>query len=119
MSKKASIEDRVRSLEARERKIKLQLDSDSDELKEKAMRVGKIALIAGVVSILGYWIFNIIFNDDEEVEEKPKKKKKRAKDESGFGSRIATLAMPYLNKFLDGILEDQLADNKEQEERKD
>ena len=70
MSTKKSIEQRVKSLEAREQKLKLQLDSDSDELKERAMRVGKIALITGIVTILGYWIFNIIFQDEEE-EDKP------------------------------------------------
>lgn len=103
MSKKETIEDRVKSLEARERKIKLQIDSDSDEIKDRVMRIGKIALITGVVTILGYWIFNIIFQDDDE--EKPKKKKKKRNSESkGFGERMTALAMPYLNKMLDGLL---------------
>lgn len=103
MSKKETIEDRVKSLEARERKIKLQIDSDSDEIKDRVMRIGKIALITGVVTILGYWIFNIIFQDDDE--EKPKKKKKKRNSESkGFGERMTALAMPYLNKMLDSLL---------------
>ncbi len=105
MSKKETIEDRVKSLEEREKKIKLQIDSDSDEMKDRALRIGKIALITGVITILGYWIFNIIFQDDEE--EKPKKKKKnRGSESKGFSQRITALAMPYLNKMLDGILDE-------------
>ncbi len=106
MSKKQTIEDRVKSLEEREQKIKLQLDSDSDEIKEKVMRVGKIALITGIVSILAYWIFNVFFGDDDE-DEKPKKKSKRKKDGGGFSARITALAMPYVNKIIEGILEDE------------
>ena len=110
MSRKETIEDKIKSLEAKEQKIKVQLDSNSDELKEKAMRVGKIALITGVVAILGYWIFNVIFQDDEE--EKPKKRKKRNRESKGFSERIVALAMPYLNKALDGILEGDNEDGK-------
>ncbi|WP_436517718.1 hypothetical protein [Ekhidna sp. To15] len=119
MSKKETIEDRVKSLEAREKKIKLQIDSDSDEMKDRAKRIGKIALVTGVVTILGYWIFNIIFQDDDE--EKPKKKKKKRNSESkGFGQRIGALAMPYLNSILDGILnEDENTEVKTKKESKE
>lgn len=110
MSKKETIEDRVKSLQEREQKIKLELDNDSDEMKSKVMRVGKIALITGVVAILGYWIFNTIFQDEDE--EKPKKKKKRNKESKGFTQRVTALAMPYLNRVLDGIL------NEEEDEEK-
>lgn len=115
MSRKETIEDRIKSLEAKEQKIKVQLDSDSDELKGKAMRVGKIALITGVVAILGYWIFNVIFQDDEE--EKPKKRKKRNRESKGFSERIVALAMPYVNKALDGILEGDEEEGKKESEK--
>lgn len=121
MSKKQTIEDRVKSLEEREEKIKLQLDSDSDEIKEKVMRVGKIALITGIVSILGYWIFTVIFGGDDEEEEKPKKKKKKRQDSGGFTARITALAMPYVNRVIEGILEDEgeTVDIKESEGKED
>ena len=70
------------------------------------MRVGKIALITGIVTILGYWIFNTIFQDEED-EDKPKKKKKKSVESKGFSERIVALAMPFVNKMLDGILSDE------------
>ncbi len=115
MSKKETIEDRVRSLEAKEQKIKLQLDSSSGEMKDKAKQVGKVALIAGVVAILGYWVYNIIFQDDD-VEDQPKKKKKKSRQSSGFTERLTALAMPYLNKALDGILDDENENEKKEGE---
>ena len=105
MSKKETIKDKLRSFEEREKKIKLRLDSDSDEMKDKARRVGKIVLTAGIVAILGYWIFNIIFQNDED-EEEPEKRKKKSKDSSTFFSRITAFAMPYLNKLLDEVLDE-------------
>lgn len=118
MNKKETIEDRVKSLEAREQKIKLKLDNNSDEMKDKAMRVGKIALIAGIVSILGYWLYNIIFQDDED-EEKPKKRRKKRKEVNGFSSRITALAIPYLSRFLDGILDPEDKNGAKSEESKE
>lgn len=106
MSKKETIEDQVKALTRREEKLKLQLSSDSDELKEKAKHVGKIALIAGLVAIVGYWIFTI-FADDDEEEDRPKKKKKKSKSASnGISSRLTALAIPYLEKFLSGVMDD-------------
>lgn len=119
MSKKETIEERVKSLEAKEQKIKLQLDSSSDEMKDKAKRVGKVALIAGIVAILGYWIFNIIFQDDDEDEGQPKKKKKKNRQSGGFTERLTALAMPYLNKALDGILDDESESEKKEGEDKE
>lgn len=108
MSRKETIKDRAKALAEREEKIKMQLDSSSDEMKEKAMRVGKIALIAGLVGLAGYWIFNSFFQEEEDDEEKPKKKKKKKnKHASGSTSRITALLLPYLNRVLDGILEDE------------
>ena len=112
MSSKKIIDDRVKSLEEREKKVKLQLESNSEEVKRRFARVGKIALISGLLAILGYWIFNIIFQDDEEYEKPKKKKKVKSK---GFTERIAALAMPYINNALDDLLSDVNKDEKEQE----
>ena len=98
MSKK-TIEERLALLKEQESNIKLQLTKESDEIRGKANRIGKIALTVGVVAILGYWIFNAFMPEDEEVEKKKKKKNSKSTWE-----RLANLAAPYLNKFLDGIL---------------
>lgn len=107
MSKKETIEDRVKSLQEQEEKIKLQIDVDSEELKSKGIRVAKIALVSGLVAIGGYLIFNLFFGDDEE-QEKPEKKSGRG---NGFFSRIGALAVPYLEKSLDGLLNDETDKN--------
>lgn len=116
MSKKETIEDKVKSLKEREEKIKLQIDADSDEMKEKVIRVGKIALITGVVTILGYWIFNVIF-DDEDEEEKPKKKKKRKQSGQGITSRITALAIPYIERIIEGVIDDKDEDVEQPSEK--
>ncbi|MEQ9465995.1 MAG: hypothetical protein RLN88_01215 [Ekhidna sp.] len=114
MSKKETIENRVKALSEREEKIKLQLDNDSDEMKDKAMRIGKIALIAGGVALLGYWIFNMIFREEEEEEEdRPKKKRKR--DSDGISSKVTAFILPYIGKILDGLLDGEEEPKKKKE----
>ena len=105
MSKKRTIEDQAKALSQREEKLKLQLTSDSDELKDKAIRVGKIALVAGLVGLLVYWIFNM-FSDDEEEEKPKKKKKKRRSTSGGISSRLTALALPYLEKAIGSIMQE-------------
>ncbi|WP_425392804.1 hypothetical protein [Ekhidna sp.] len=119
MSNKKSIEDRVKALTEKEQKIKMQLDNDSDEMKEKVMRVGKIALVAGGVALIGYWLFNAFSHDEDEEEEKPKKKQRSSPNTT---SRITALLMPFLNRVLDGVLDDtdeEDVKSKKKEERKD
>lgn len=118
MSKKGTIEDQVKALSQREEKLKLQLDNDSDEMKDKAMRVGKIALIAGGVALLGYFIFNTFFGEDEEEEEEEKPKKKRRSSSNGITSRITALALPYLEKVVSGIMEEVDAEEPGQKKEK-
>ncbi|SNT19618.1 hypothetical protein SAMN05421640_2791 [Ekhidna lutea] len=107
MSKKETIEDRVKSLSEKEEKLKLQLSNDSDEVKGKVLRVGKIALIAGGVALLGYWVFNTIFGEEEDEDVKPKKKKKKRKNSDTGTSRLTALFLPYLSKYLETILGDE------------
>ncbi|MEO9869923.1 hypothetical protein [Ekhidna sp.] len=102
MSKKGTIEDQVKSLSEREEKLKLQLSSDSDEIKDKVKSVGKIALIAGLVALAGYWIFNAFADEDEK---KPKKRKKKDKESGGVSSRLTALAVPYFEKLLSGFFD--------------
>lgn len=110
MSKKETIEDRVRSLAEKEEQIKLQIDVDSEEIKNRAFRVGKIILISTTVAAIGYWVFNLFFEEDE----KPKKKKKKSR-ETGITSRITALALPYLEKIVDGVINGGDDENKNEE----
>ena len=105
MTQNKKIEERAKVLAEKEAKIKMQLDTDSDELKEKAVRIGKIAAITGIVALVGYWIFNVFSDTETEEEEEPKTKK--VPQRASTTSRIVTVLMPYLNRFLDGILEDE------------
>ncbi len=97
MSKKR-IDERIESLKLKEERIKLQLSKETDEIRGRAKRIGKIALVAGVVAILGYWIFNSFLSEDG------KEKKKKKKQSKSSWERLATIATPYLNKFLDGVM---------------
>ncbi|MEP5105005.1 MAG: hypothetical protein ABJQ84_10315, partial [Ekhidna sp.] len=65
--------------------------------------------ITGVVTILGYWIFNVIFNDDDDDEEneKPKKKKKRKTQGQGITSRLTALAIPYIERIIEGVIDEK------------
>ena len=107
MSKKETIEDQVKALSEREEKLKLQLSNDSEDIKEKAKHVGKIALVAGLVAIVGYWLFTIFSDEEDEEDEKPKKRKKKKKSSSnGISSRLTALAVPYIEKILSGAMDD-------------
>ena len=115
MSKK-KIDERLEALKTQEEKIKLELSKESDEIKGKVKRIGKIALTAGIVAILGYWIFNAFAPEEE------KSKKKKKKQSKGAWDRLATLATPYLNQFLDGVMnseEDQTSKEKDKADVKE
>lgn len=105
MSKKETIEDRVKLLLEREDQIKRQLESHSDELKSKAEKVGKMALTSGVVVLAGYWIFNTFFRDEEEIKPASEKEQPKATKPSVVSSRIIPFALPYIGKLLDRVLE--------------
>ena len=108
MSKK-KIDERLEVLKTQEEKIKLELSKESDEIKGKVKRIGKIALTAGIVAILGYWIFNAFAPEEE------KSKKKKKKQSKGTWDRLATLATPYLNQFLNGVMSEEDQTSKEKE----
>lgn len=116
MSKKESIEKRVKALNEREEQIKRQLDSDSDEMKERVTRIGKIALVVGLVSLIGYWVFGGLFGDDdeeEEVEKRPRKRSKSTRENEGVGSMITAFILPYVQKIIDGAFDEDEEESKE------
>lgn len=99
-----TLKRRTRELDEREKKLKIQLETSGDKVKEKAKSVGKIALISGIVALIGFWGYNTFFSEDED-EQKPKKKKKKRKHSNDMWNRISVYATPYIVSFLDELLE--------------
>lgn len=100
-----TIKERSRDLKERETRLKLQLEDSEGELKNTAKSVGKIALVSGLVALLGYVVYSIFFAEEEdEEEEKPKKKKKKKRNSSLSGTLLA-YGMPYITKMVDELLE--------------
>ncbi|MEM7297246.1 MAG: hypothetical protein AAF391_03155 [Bacteroidota bacterium] len=101
-----TLKRRTKELDEREKKLKIQLETSGDEMKEKAKTVGKVALISGLVALIGYWGYNAFFSDDEDEEYvKPKKKKKKSKRSNDMWTRLSGYVTPYIVNFLDELLE--------------
>ena len=108
MSKSKTIEQKSKELKSREERVMLELNHNGDDLKTKAIQVGKIALISGLVVLAGYWTYKAFFTDDqggEVVKKKKKKKNKKIASGLGLGTRLSALATPYITNFLGGLLE--------------
>ncbi len=103
MNKKEIIENRFKSLKDKEDKSKLQLSHHSDEIRDKAKQVGKIALTVGIIAVLGYWIFNALFHKNDIGGERKKEKKKKKQSKSTW-ARLAPIVIPYANEFLDRMM---------------
>lgn len=109
MSKK--IKERTQALASREKAIKDKLVGKSS-LSSKANRIGKMALIGGVVALVLYAIYKSSFQG----EKKSKKKTKGEKSASAaFTEKVATLALPYIGKFLERLMSDSKEEKKEEE----
>ncbi|GAB4232042.1 MAG: hypothetical protein Tsb0034_04680 [Ekhidna sp.] len=116
---KKSIKDRAKDLEERELLLKHKLEESEDELKRKAKSVGKIALISGAAALLGYWVYQTFFTDDEETQEEAEKKRPIKTNQGLFG-RLSVLATPYITNFLNEILElDEVREEKSAPEKAD
>ncbi len=100
MSKK--IKQRTQELAAKEKAIKKKLLGKSDSLQSKASKVGKTALIGGLVTLLIYGLYKAFFQG----ETKPKKTKVYGKSTSGIvAEKVIVFLLPYLGKVLDNFLE--------------
>ena len=98
-----TIDQRVKELKSKEERLKLALSDNGDDLKEKAKRVGKIALVSGLVALAGYLIYKAFFEEEEEDKPSGKKKKRhKPSHQSSYGltQRLSAYAMPYITKFL-------------------
>lgn len=109
MSTKKSIKQQEKELQMREEKIKQQLDDDSDELKERLIRVGKIAAISGIVALIGYGVYRAFFAEEEEEEiEKPEPQTVRKRSSPNrLSAMFTTFALPYLERIVEGVFDDE------------
>jgi len=92
------IKEQDEKLKAKEEELKRSLHQDSNRLKNKASRVGKVALAAGIVSLLLYWIYKAFFYE-EPTEQEHTKKVVKAQSPS-FLQRLWTVLSPYATKML-------------------
>lgn len=94
------IKQREEELKNREEQIKKALNQEGNLLKRKANKVGKIALAAGMVSLILYWIYNAFFvSEEEQTIKRPKKTQT-----STFSQRILKLLTPYATKLLSDLI---------------
>ena len=107
------IKQRERQLKHKEERLKKALDQDGNILREKASRIGKIALIAGMISLFLYWIYNSFVDSEGEQEQV---KSKRSSSPS-FTQRIGKLITPYITKLLAELLE--VEEKKEEQTKED
>lgn len=102
---------KTKNLKEREKQLRLALEDGGDELTKKLKTVGKIALISGLVALVGFWIYKAFFSEQKEAEE-PKKGR------SNFANRISVLATPYIVKFFKDMFETE-GDTEDDEKTKE
>ena len=114
MSKK--IKERTKQLASQEKAIKKNLLGKSGGLKSKANKIGKTALIGGLVTLLIYGLYKAFFQG----EYKPKKGKVQGQTTSGIVTeKLTTFLLPYLGKILDGFLEKKVSKSSNESEVKE
>ncbi len=106
MSRK--IKERTKELAAKEAELKSTLLGRSSNLQSKANRVGKVAIVGGITTLMIYMVYRSV--SDSENEEKPKKAKYVRTASSVIAEKLIVFLLPYLGKFLDRLLSDFSAD---------
>ncbi|MEP5614260.1 MAG: hypothetical protein ABJP45_18560 [Cyclobacteriaceae bacterium] len=100
MSKK--IKERTKQLATKEVALKKKLMGTSGGIKSKANKVGKTALIGGLITLLIYGLYKAFVQG----ETKSKKSKVQGQTSSGIiTEKLTTFLLPYLGKVLDGFLD--------------
>lgn len=94
-----TIKDQIKELKEQEEQIRTQLDESEDKLREQTNTIGKIALISGLVALLGYLGYKTFFA------EKKKSKKKKKGGKNPIRGRIGQLITPFIINFLTEKLE--------------
>lgn len=101
------IEEQKISLQKREDSLRLDLEEQEDKLKKQAVRVGRLALIGGGISLLLFWGYKQFFGKVKPAKSKAKRKIKK----SPFVNRIGELLAPYLIRIIKETLSDSKPDS--------
>ena len=97
-----SIKEREKKLQNREAELKVRLEQSKDGLRRRMRSAGQIALVSGLVALIGYWIFRSLFSEQEpETETKTEK----AKTSQSFFDRMLSLATPYIVNLFKEMLQ--------------
>ncbi len=100
MSKK--IKERTKELADKEATIKKKLLGKTGVLQSKASKIGKTALIGGLVTLVIYALYKAFFQG----ETKSKKTKTYGTSPSGIvAEKVTTFLLPYLGKVLDNFFD--------------
>ena len=112
MSKK--IKERTKELKGEEARLKKKLVGKSNNLTSKATKVGKTALIGGIVVLILYSIYKLFIEDDKK---KGKKTKEKASGSNVVTERLTAFLLPYLGKILDNFFEKRTKKEEPKEEK--
>ncbi|MEM0938625.1 MAG: hypothetical protein AAGI25_02415 [Bacteroidota bacterium] len=109
-----TISEKKQELKEREEELRFQLDKSEEKLRNTAKSVAKIALLSGLLTLLGYWIYRLFFHHRSAEEEK-KKKEKRKKSVFPRLGKLSEVIAPYLIRFFKEVV---LELDKEKEDTK-
>jgi len=87
------IKEREQLLKRKEKELRILLQKEGKRLKTEAGRIGKIALLAGFVSLIIYSIHHSC------SKEEPKAKKAK-KNRPGLAARLSKVILPYTTKLI-------------------
>ncbi|MEM6736555.1 MAG: hypothetical protein AAGC64_10260 [Bacteroidota bacterium] len=94
-----TISEKEQELKEREKKLRFQLDKSEEKLRNTAKNVAKIALLSGLLTLFGYWIYRSFFQLGPAEKEKKKKARRKKSVLPGLG-KLSELISPYLTRFL-------------------
>lgn len=97
-----TIKEREKELQNREAELKIRLKKSKDGLRSRLRSAGLIALVSGLVALVGYWIFRSFFSEDE-----PKTKKEATKSSNSFLRGLGGILTPYITNLLKELLESE------------
>ena len=101
------IEEQKINLQNREDSLRLDLEEQEDKLKKQAVRVGRLALIGGGISLLLFWGYRQFFGKVKPTKSKAKRKIKK----NPFVNRVWELLAPFLIRIIQETLSDSKPDN--------
>lgn len=96
-----TIKQRSLELKKREDQLRIEIERNEGDIRSKAKRIGKIALLSGGFALAFLGIYKLFFQ-----EATPSKKNKKMKESTKKQSEtLSQLATPFIVKFLNDYLD--------------